>query len=69
MAAGGGGGKLVKKMGGYHQFHAVNAACRSGRSTFRVIGGAASEGEDRLAAQPADCRGLGASLTIVYAPL
>jgi type I restriction enzyme, R subunit len=39
-AAGGAGGKLVKKMAGYHQFHAVNAAVEE---TLRAAQSAAAE--------------------------
>ncbi|MHB8816517.1 MAG: type I restriction endonuclease subunit R [Steroidobacteraceae bacterium] len=45
-AVGGGGGKLVKKMAGYHQFHAVNAAVEE---TLRA---AQSQAADRVAEPP-----------------
>ena len=45
-AVGGGGGKLVKKMAGYHQFHAVNAAVEE---TLRA---AESLAADRVAEPP-----------------
>jgi len=44
--AGGGGGRLVKKMAGYHQFHAVNAAVEE---TLRA---AQSLAADRMAEAP-----------------
>ena len=45
-ATGGGGSKLVKKMAGYHQFHAVNAAVEE---TLRA---AQSLATDRVAEAP-----------------
>ncbi len=49
-----GGGKLVKKMAGYHQFHAVNVAVEE---TLRAAAGRTRVGETRRAAtRPARSR-------------
>jgi type I restriction enzyme R subunit len=79
--AGGGGGKLVKKMAGYHQFHAVNAAVeetlRAAQSlaTDRVGEPPGSyEAGKRLGGEPGDRRvgvvwhtqGSGKSLTMAF---
>src|SRR5579871_1082168 len=80
-AAGGGSGKLVKKMAGYHQFHAVNAAIEE---TLRAAQSRGSghlpeplgkfEGRERPSGQPGDRRvgviwhtqGSGKSLTMAF---
>src|SRR5690606_20048192 len=76
-AAGGIGGKLVKKMAGYHQFHAVNAAVEE---TLRAAQPAAAEPPGRYEAgkrpggEPGDRRvgvvwhtqGAGKSLTMAF---
>ncbi len=78
-AAGGGGGTLAKKMGGYHQFHAVSAAVEE---TLRAALPAVREGVlpgtyragDRPGGEPGDRRvgvvwhtqGAGKSLTMVF---
>jgi type I restriction enzyme R subunit len=80
-AAGGGDGKLVKKMAGYHQFHAVNAAVEE---TLRAaqslaVGHVAEplgtyEGRKRPGGEPGDRRvgviwhtqGSGKSLTMAF---
>ncbi len=53
-AAVGGGGKLVKKMAGYHQFHAVNVAVEETlRAAQMVRGGLVRETPGRYASGPA----------------
>ena len=55
----GGGGRLVKKMAGYHQYHAVNLAVES---TVR----AASAGGDKRAGVVWHTQGSGKSLTMAF---
>ncbi len=54
-----GGGKLVKKMAGYHQFHAVNLALAA---TLKATG----EGGDRRVGVVWHTQGSGKSLTMVF---
>jgi type I restriction enzyme R subunit len=76
-----GGGKLLKKMAGYHQFHAVNAAVEETlRAAQRIAGDRAAEPEGRYEAgrkpggEPGDRRvgvvwhtqGSGKSLTMAF---
>ena len=68
-----GGGVLVKKMAGYHQFHAVNVACE----TLRAAGAGAATTSEPYAAKPAatgdrrvgvvwHTQGSGKSLTMAF---
>jgi type I restriction enzyme R subunit len=75
-----GGGKLVKKMAGYHQFHAVNAAVEETLRAAKRIGDSFTEREGRYEAgrkpggEPGDRRvgviwhtqGSGKSLTMAF---
>jgi type I restriction enzyme R subunit len=80
-AAGGGGGGLVKKMAGYHQFHAVNVAVEETlRAAQSLAGGQVAEPPGRYGAgqrpggEPGDRRvgvvwhtqGAGKSLTMAF---
>jgi type I restriction enzyme R subunit len=80
-ATGGSGGALVKKMAGYHQFHAVNVAVEETlRAARTAAAGRAAEGPGRYAAgqrpggEPGDRRvgvvwhtqGAGKSLTMAF---
>ena len=70
-----GAGKLVKKMAGYHQFHAVNAAVEE---TLRALDGRVAEGRFSAGEQPGGdpgdrrvgvvwhTQGSGKSLTMVF---
>ncbi|MCL6550292.1 MAG: HsdR family type I site-specific deoxyribonuclease [Acidothermus cellulolyticus] len=52
-----GGGKLVKKMAGYHQFHAVNVAVTETLRAARTRGSTESAGGPADAPKPASLRG------------